>query len=545
MYELREYQEDCTKVILDTTADDPSLIVLATGGGKTVIMAKVVSQVKGRVCILVPSTELRLQTIEKIHRLDPEIDIGSVQAQKHKDYANRVVVSSRASMAHKTGGHRRIKSMLEHGDFEMIIIDECHDGFDQSKKVIKAFNPDIKVVGLTATPWQKSVVNYFKKPKYTKNVVEMIIDGYLIDPDCIRVDTETDLGNVGISSTGDFNQDELDEAIINDERNEIIVKAYKDHASDRRSTLVFANTKAHIKSIVAAFTEAGIECKGLDSDVHKDIRKEMIDDFKSGKLPILVNCRVLTTGFDYERLDCLMFCSPTKSKILYAQCLGRGLRIHEEKDSCLVIDIVDVAKNHDICDVNTIFDLKIENGGGVKKAVKKVEEEKAMLEAEKIKVEEEERKKREEELKLKVTSINLFNTDMIKSFQSNPYDWWKVDITTQALTFRSNHHYIIECVNNTYVLYETTTDKDNRTIKYIEESISLDELIEYVEDDLLSLSFNHNLFVTKDADFKLKPASPAQLAHAKHAKTNWDANKYFCAYNIKNLIKNYKMDQVM
>lgn len=80
----------------------------------------------------------------------------------------------------------------------------------------------------------------------------------------------------------------------------------------------------------------------------KEERRDIIEEFKSGKLPILVNCGILTTGFDYERLDCIILARPTKSKILYTQVIGRGLRLHPDKENCMIIDVVDVVKKHDL-----------------------------------------------------------------------------------------------------------------------------------------------------------------------------------------------------
>ncbi|MCM3273046.1 DEAD/DEAH box helicase [Paenibacillus elgii] len=548
MYHLRPYQEESVETMLNTKEGERTLIVLPTGAGKTVCFASVVSQTVGRVLILVPNQELREQSIDKIKRLDPDIDIGSVQGQKFQDFHAKVVVGTYQSIARKKNGeYRRINQMLEHGDFEMIIIDEVHLAVDQIKKIINNLNKNIKICGLTATPWNKKLVKLFGKPKYSKTILDMIQDGYLCEPECIQVETQTDLTNVQIVS-GDYDSRQLEIAIDNDDRNNIIVKAYLENAHNRLSTLVFANSKSHIKSIVAAFTEIGVYAKGLDSDDDKnEYRKNVIEEFKAGKLPVLVNCGILTTGFDYERLDCIILARPTRSKILYAQCLGRGLRLHDDKNECLVIDIVDIVREHDICDISSFFEIKINSGETITKALKRIEDEKKK-EEERLKAEEEKRKederKRIEEIKLKTQRFSLFNTEFTNAFEDREFDWWKVDMVSYALTYKRSNHYIIENVNNEYKVYDSSTDKEGKNIKYVSSFNNIDDALVEVETNLIN-SFNcKDEYLQRDSVIKLKEASDSQKQYCAWAKTDWDAHKYFCGKTLKKLLEFAKWDEV-
>ena len=82
----------------------------------------------------------------------------------------------------------------------------------------------------------------------------------------------------------------------------------------------------HSNDIMDSFIEEGIKCKTIDSKTDKDDRKDILDTFKNGEYPVITNCNILTTGFDFEALDCIILASPTKSKTKYIQQIGRGLR---------------------------------------------------------------------------------------------------------------------------------------------------------------------------------------------------------------------------
>lgn len=100
MFKLREYQEEAVRHMLETKPGEPTLISIPTGTGKTVCFASVVNQVKGRVLIVVPSDELREQSIDKIKAFDPNIDVGSVQGTLD-DVQSRIVVATRQSLTSK------------------------------------------------------------------------------------------------------------------------------------------------------------------------------------------------------------------------------------------------------------------------------------------------------------------------------------------------------------------------------------------------------------------------------------------------------------
>lgn len=534
---LRDYQIEAIDVMKATKEKEKTLIALPTGSGKTVIFASLVSQVEGRVLIVVPSSELREQAIDKIKIIDPNIDIGSVQAQLDEVNA-KVIVATRQSLTHSKS--TRIKRMLSHGNFEYIIIDECHQAVDQIIKILSKINKNVKTIGLTATPFNPDMSKIFKKINCSRSIIDMIMQDYLVEPLAIMVQSKTNLSHVK-TVAGEFNQKELELTVNTNERNQLVVEAYKKYAHDRKRTLVFCTGIDHLNSVVSEFKRNGIQCKGLDSTNDKEYRKDVIEEFSNGSLSVLANVGILTTGFDVPETDCILLARPTKSKILYTQILGRGLRKADNKNNCLIIDINDVVKNHDLINIESIFNVNIKSGETLRKAIKRKEIEK--LKEEERKRKEEERRRQEEERKqreieLIAERVNLFNKTLKHSFNNAKYDWYKVNESTYALSYMSDNHYIISIKcdiegNTSFLLYEVKTGNDERYCNFIKNSNTLDELIFDVEENIIT---HVNSFIKKESSWKSDPATLKQKEKCHWFNTKWDAHKYFAKYKINKTI---------
>lgn len=532
-FTLRPYQKESIEIMKSTKTGERKLIALPTGSGKGIILAALSAQVNSRILIVVPSKELREQNHDKIHAIDSTIDVGSVQATLD-EVNSKIVIASRQSLTHPKS--TRIKRMLEHGKFEYIIIDEVHQAVDQVNKIIKRVNKDAKIIGLTATPYNKDLRKIFTKIDYHKTIFEMIEQDYLIEPQAILIQSRTDLRHVKIVA-GEFNQKELETAVNNNERNQLVVKAYIEYAKNRKSTLVFATGIDHGMALTKEFLFNNINARYIDSNTHPKEREQIINDFKKFKFPVLINIGVLTTGFDHPPTDCIMLARPTKSRILYEQIIGRGLRLSPEtnKENCLIIDINDVVKNHDLMSLSNVFELKnIKSGETPKQARERIKKE-DQEEKERQIVEE---KRRQEEIVLKAQKIKLFSRDMQNRFTETKYDWFKIDNLTYALTYDIDKHYIFEQYeDNDYLInycFQVSTEKGNKSIVYIASNINLVELIFYVENKLIK---NRNTFVIKNSDWKNQQATENQRKYISWARTKWDAHKYFTSNTIKGLMK--------
>ena len=118
-----------------------------------------------------------------------------------------------------------------------------------------------------------------------------------------------------------------------------IVNLWKEHASDRKSTIAFCMNIKHTETLTNQFIEAGIDAAPVHSKLPKEQRQLNEERFRRGELPILANCNVFVEGMDVPRLDCIIMARDTDSATLIPQALGRGTRIENGKQDCLVLDI--------------------------------------------------------------------------------------------------------------------------------------------------------------------------------------------------------------
>jgi len=504
--------------------------------GKTVIMSAIANNTVGRVLLVIQSTILREQTISKLLNTNPDLDIGSVQGTLDQ-CTNRIVVASRQSLT--SSKSTRLERMSEHGDFEIVIFDESHVACGQIRKIIDKLNPNIKVVGLSGTPWNLEMKKVFNGIIYQKPILEMIQNNYLCEPKAIYVYSDTDLSNVK-TIAGEFNQRQLEDAVNTDNRNEIIVDAYKKYASDRKSTIVFASGIAHARDISKTFNDNGVLCDYIDSTIEDSRREKVMERFNSGELPVIVNCGILTVGYDNENVTALVFARPTKSKILYVQCLGRGLRTSEGKENCLVIDVVDIVRKHDLMTMTDIFGVEIKDQETLTEAIEREEKNKA----EKLEREELAKQKEQERLALIAEELKLFKTNMSEYFSESYFDWYKCDRDTFALSINSDSHYTIykNLQENIFELYVVDTTNRVNTKDYISED---DNLINLIEEAEKYASRKYSTFLDRKAKWKYEPATQKQLewlknewwVNGKVLRTKFDVHTCVKANKISWIIK--------
>ena len=173
-----------------------------------------------------------------------------------------------------------------------------------------------------------------------RDYVDMIGEKWLSNVIFTTVKSNADISKVRKGVNGDFQPGELSKAINTDEINEITVRAWLARAGNRKSTIVFCVDLAHVSSLTDTFRKHGIDARFVTGDTPKKIRSERLDDFRAGEFPVILNCGVFTEGTDIPNIDCVLLARPTRSRNLLVQMIGRGMRLHPEKENCHVIDMV-------------------------------------------------------------------------------------------------------------------------------------------------------------------------------------------------------------
>lgn len=331
---LRDYQLEAIDVIKSHFKScNTQYIELPTGSGKTVTFLSYSKEHK-RILIVVPTKELLNQVYE------------SAQYFYHKNKISRKgsgydEIPSQVHICIINSIRGKYLDILIKSDYDLLIIDEAHHVQAESyKRLIKSFN--CKILGVTATPDRldgKFIHELLGQCTYKKDVIELIECGYLCDIEGYSVKSKIDISDVD-SHNFDFSLRDLYKKLCNDSRNDLIVQICKETLGDRK-TLIFCINIDHSKIICKILNENGLKAAHIDGAMSNDLRKSILNDFRTGKIKYLTNCQLLTEGFDEPSIDGIVLAKPTKSRALFNQMIGRGLRTCKGKINCKVVDIVD------------------------------------------------------------------------------------------------------------------------------------------------------------------------------------------------------------
>jgi superfamily II DNA or RNA helicase len=347
--ELRDYQQECVDAVLTAWESGRRrvLIAMPTGTGKTVVFSHVIKQrlKLGRALVLVHRDELVQQTLEKLHAIVPEASVGVVKADRDEHNAD-VVVASVQTLA-RQGRLNRIPRT----HFATIIVDEAHhsraETYMRTLEYFMAFDTNGPcVLGCTATPERHDKLalgKVFQDIVYHLSIPSMIRRGYLCDVRGLRVMAKVDLSEVRVRG-GDYVESELEQALVEANGVEAICRALLEFASDRKS-IIFVPGVRMAHQVAAALREAGVTAAAIDGSMPLTERRELLAKLRSGELQAIANCMVLTEGFDEPSVDCIFVARPTRSRTMYVQMVGRGLRLYDGKDNCLVLDLVGVSED--------------------------------------------------------------------------------------------------------------------------------------------------------------------------------------------------------
>lgn len=175
---------------------------------------------------------------------------------------------------------------------------------------------------------------------YHRDYVDMIGAKWLSDVLFTTVEISADLSKVKRGASGDFQVPSLSKAVDNDENNDLTVRTWFAKATGRKSTLVFCVDLSHVTALTQKFRHYGVDTRFVTGDTPDVERSQLLDGFKAGEFPVLINCGVFIEGTDIPNIDCVILARPTQSRNLLVQMIGRGMRLHPGKKNCHIIDMV-------------------------------------------------------------------------------------------------------------------------------------------------------------------------------------------------------------
>ena len=381
--QLRPYQQEVICKIEDSLKNGVTrqLAVMATGLGKTFTAVKLIEKLQFKRTLWITHSE-ELISQSGLAFLKDKFDdefaehvkamgflewvqnnntvfgnhtktfkMGAIKSSVFKPEGEVVVASAQTL-------YRRLDK-LPVDYFDAIIVDEAHL-FAAATYVqpLNYFKPKL-LLGLTATPHRSDNLqlgNIFDEITYEYNIGQGIKDGYLCELDGIRIKTDLSLDNVR-TTAGELNQKDLADEVNIPKRNKLIVESYLKYAKGRQG-IFFCVDVQHAVDLSEMFNEFNVSCKPIvgNEEITPD-RSGTINLFKEGKIDVLTNCQILTTGFDEPSVGVIGNASPTKSLTKYMQSVGRGTRLKDKSytdsfgQNCIVLDFVDSSSRHKL--INT------------------------------------------------------------------------------------------------------------------------------------------------------------------------------------------------
>lgn len=365
--DLRPYQAEAvesTERALET--DQRPAIVLPTGGGKTVIFSHLAKRWvadRGPVTILVHRDELVRQAVDKLGKVAPGLDVGIVQGQV-REIGHPVAVASVQTLARHFQlavdlQYRRIPGTM---DRHLTIVDECHHASAPSyRRVMEWLGAYTRpydygwsqALGVTATLARgdgSGLGGIWERVVFRRDILDLIPQ-YLVDVEGQQVTVNgLNLAEAKMSG-GDFSAGSLSELMASAGAAELCARGYSDKArrpdGSVRPGIVFVPSVDTARTFATAFRSEGITAEVIWGDMDPGVRRSTLASAQEpGGPDVLINCMVLTEGFDCPRMEVAMIARPTASAPLYVQMVGRVLRQFPGKSKALVLDVVGATVEH-------------------------------------------------------------------------------------------------------------------------------------------------------------------------------------------------------
>lgn len=327
---LYDYQQDILEQIRTSWLTCKSVMVqMPTGTGKTHVLAAVTEGFldKGCVWIVAHRRELVSQIKETLEKYGISRDDGRI-----KTFSIQWLFRNPDAIDRAPG---------------LIIIDEAHHALAESYTRLWERFPEAKKLGMTATPCRmnrKGFTGLFDRLVTSWEMIDFIRKGRLAPYDYVTVESDSkELHLLDLlekrGADGDFQTKELDEVF---NRRVPIMQLYDSlmkYAGGKKG-IVYAIDISHARNIAEYYSSKGLRTVAIDSRTPPARRKELVGGFKRGALDVLVNVDIFSEGFDCPDVEFVQMARPTLSLAKYLQQAGRGLRVSEGKEKCILIDNV-------------------------------------------------------------------------------------------------------------------------------------------------------------------------------------------------------------
>ena len=326
---LRDYQLKCLNSIEKGLEKYKAVLIqVPTGGGKTLIFNAYALNKTGNTLVLVHRKELLFQTADKYKMIGgDDSHIGYIAQGVFK--TNRLTVGMMQTVYK---GLNKINFKY----FDTVIIDEAHHSMASTWRTVieTAKKSGCKIIGVTATPFrtdEQQLKDLYDELVFKLDILDLIKAGHLVSVVGKMVYIDADYSKLKTSnnkSTGesDYSAKSIENVLNKEEINKQVVEKWLE-LGENRKTIFFTVSIEHANALKAEFVKNNIASECISSKLSSQDRDNIIKKFAAGEVKVLVNVDILTEGFDDPSVQCVGLLRPTKSLSLYAQIVGRGVRL--------------------------------------------------------------------------------------------------------------------------------------------------------------------------------------------------------------------------
>lgn len=342
---LRSYQDEAVDQLHDSLlATGRAQMVMATGLGKTVVMADLVSDLfnggsleANRVLVLAHTRELVTQLNRSSwYQLPRWIPTHQLSDGETPPFWDGITFATIQSV------YAGIDSLPS---FDLVIVDEAHHvGAQTFRESIASLRPRF-LLGMTATPWRGDsydIDELLGPPVVQVGIAEGLSRGFLTEVDYRLLADNIDWQFVQSLSQHGYSLSQLNRALIIPSRDEQAVTITREVFLDqhRKAGIVYSPTITHANHFAGLLRHYGFRAEPISSESSSRERDVVMSRFRAGHLDFVCTVDLFNEGVDVPDVDLIVFLRVTHSRRIFVQQLGRGLRLHPGKDRVIVLDFV-------------------------------------------------------------------------------------------------------------------------------------------------------------------------------------------------------------
>lgn len=341
---LRPYQTDAKRRVAEAWLHHKSVMMqMPTGTGKTRLFVSLIADVlakdaDARILIVVHRREL-VRQISLSLQGHYGLMHGIVAGAQSRDVDSNVIVASVQAMARVLKGGRPPV-------FNYVIVDEAHHSLAPSYRALFEAYADARKLGVTATPYRlrgSSFAELYEVLLESLSIKTFIRDGYLADYDLYTVSAGRAAVQrinrlTAVAADGDYRRSDLERICGDGAEVEFVYQCYAAYGQGGKA-LVYAVSRSHAAALARCFMSHGVKAVSVDSHTPLRQRERALDDFRCGRVAVMVNVELFTEGLDCPSVQIVVLARPTRSLAMYMQQVGRALRPLPGGGRIVILDV--------------------------------------------------------------------------------------------------------------------------------------------------------------------------------------------------------------